>query len=149
MSTRGEEYMDAPRTRLRAIAEWLVAAAILIVFAGIGTTALRDFRTVTAATPVSAREFASSRPTASIPPRSISVPLLLLGDGVEVRIGDSARDVMERLSAAAESGPPAVERGPYGERQTRWLTYRDTTFALVVEPFARDTEPRVTAIFLR
>ena len=141
--------MDAPRTRLRAVAEWLVAAVILVVFAAIGTTALRDFRTVTAATPVSAREVAAARPTASIPPRSISVPLLLLGDGLEVRIGDSARDVMDRLTVAVESLPPAVERGPYGERQTRWLTYRNVNFALVVEPFARDAEPRVTAIFLR
>jgi hypothetical protein len=74
---------------------------------------------------------------------------LLLGDGLEVRIGDAARDVMDRLAVAAETAPPSVERGPYGERLTRWLVYRDKSFALVIEPFARDTEPRVTAIFLR
>ena len=141
--------MDAPRTRLRALAEWLLAAVILIVVAAIAATARRDFRSVTAATPVSAREVSGARPTASIPPRAISVPLLLLGDGLEVRIGDSARDVMERLATAVESGSPAVERGPYGERQTRWLTYRNISFSLIIEPFARDAEPRVTAIFLR
>ena len=39
---------------------------------------------------------------------------------------------MERLTVAVETTPPAVERGPYGERQTRWLTYRNMTFALVI-----------------
>src|SRR5512139_1445676 len=135
--------MDAPRTRLRAVAEWLVAAAIVTVLLAIATTAVRDFRNVTAATPVSAREVTAARPTASVPARAIAVPLLLLGDGLEVRIGDAAQDVMERLAVAVDSAPPAVERGPYGERQTRVLTYGNTTFALVIEPFARDAEPRV------
>lgn len=141
--------MDAPRTRLRATAEWLAAAAIVAVLVTIGSTAIRDFRSVTAVTPVSAREVSAARPTASIPARATSVPLLLLGDGLEVRIGDAARDVMDRLAVAVETAPPSVERGPYGERLTRWLVYRNMSFALVIEPFARDTEPRVTAIFLR
>ena len=141
--------MDAPRTRLRATAEWLAAAVIVAVLVAIGSTAIRDFRSVTAVTPISAREVSAARPTASIPARAISVPLLLLGDGLEVRIGDAARDVMDRLAVAVETAPPSVERGPYGERLTRRLVYRNMSFALVIEPFARDTEPRVTAIFLR
>jgi hypothetical protein len=141
--------MDAPRTRLRAVVEWLAAAAILILVVGVGSTAIRDFRNVTAATPVSAREGSAPPPTASVPGRAISVPLLLLGDGLEVRIGDAARDVMERLAVAVETGMPAVERGPYGERQTRVLSYGTTQFALVIEPFAQDAEPRVTAIYVR
>lgn len=141
--------MDAPRKRLRAVAEWLIAGLILITVIAVGTLVVRDLRGMTAATPLSARENVASRPTASVPSRAISVPLLLLDDGLEVRIGDPAGDVLDRLSAAIEIGPPAVERGPYGERQTRVLTYGRTEFALVIEPFARDAEPRVTAIFVR
>ena len=92
--------MDATRTKLRGIAEWLAATAVLAgLFAG-GSVALREFRTVAAVMPVSAREAVAQVPTAGVPDRSVSVPVLLLPGDVQVRVGDAAAATLKRLGRA-------------------------------------------------
>ena len=141
--------MDAPRTTRRAAAEWVAAAGILVALLVVASGVLRDVRTVSPIMPVSAREATLPAPTASVPERAISVPLLLLPDGVEIRVGDADRDVRAELATAIDLGPVAVERGVRGERQTRMLQYQNVRFALVVEPFEQEVEPRVAAIYLK
>jgi hypothetical protein len=141
--------MDAPRSTRRAAAEWVAAAGILVALLVVASGVLRDVRTVSPIMPVSAREATVPAPTASVPERAISVPLLLLPDGVEIRVGDAERDVRVKLAAAVDLSPIAVERGERGERQTRILQYQSVRFVLVVEPFEQDIEPRVAAIYLK
>ena len=141
--------MDAPRTTRRAVAEWVAAAAILLALLAVVSTVLRDVRAVSPVTPVSALEVTAPAPTASVPERAVSVPLVILPGGLEVRVGDADKDVRRQLSSAVEVSPVAIERGVNGERQTRILEAGGVRFVLVVEPFEQDLEPRVAAIYVK
>ena len=44
---------------------------------------------------------------------------------------------------------PSLERGPNGERVTRFYERAGTRFVLVFEPFERNAEARVAAIYLQ
>ena len=140
--------MDSPRTSVRAVVEWIAAAGILAGLMAGGSVAVREFRTVTAVMPAIAGEAVAQVPTAAVPERAVSVPVLLLPGDVEVRIGDAAAAVLAKLGRARETVPVSAERGPNGIRQTRLLEFAGTRFVLVVEPFAEDPEPRVAAIYL-
>lgn len=142
--------MKATRTRFESFIEWAVAAAFIVAMAGVASVIVREFRTMNAVTPVSAREtIPPSAPPAGIPSRAVSVPILLLSDGKEIRVGDSFRNVSARLGREAEAGTPMVERAPNGERQTRAYDYAGAQFILVVEPFEAGGTPRVAAIYLQ
>ena len=141
--------MDAPpRTAVRAVVEWVVAAALLAAVVGVGSNAVQHLRSVTAVTPVSADGAGSQVPTASVPDGAVSVPMLLLPNSQEIRVGDVASQALDRLENVRDREAPAVERGPNGERQTRLLEADGMRFVLVIEPFARDSEPRIAAIYL-
>jgi hypothetical protein len=146
--------MDSTRSNVRALAEWVAAAALLAGVVAGGSIAVREFRAVASAMPSAvmpaiAREAVAQVPTGSVPDGAVSVPVLLLADELEVRVGDAAADVLRRLARAVEAATPSAERGPNGVRQTRVLDYAGTQFVLVLEPFAQDAEPRVAAIYLR
>ena len=142
--------MEASRSRVESILEWAVAAIFVLGVIAVGTVAIREFRTVSTVAPVLGREIVTpvAPAPAAVPPRAVSVPILLLSDGLAVRVGESLSLIMERLGRAAEAGQ-AVERAPYGERLTRLYEYAGSRFVLVFEPFQRDAEPRVAAIYLQ
>jgi hypothetical protein len=142
--------MDATRIRIGAIVEWVVAAGFILVTLAVGSIVVREFRTVSAVMPVIAREApAPVAPTpAGVPSRAVSVPVLLLADGKELRVGETVSEVGARLGSRASSGSPSIERAPNGERLTRFYEYAGTRFVLVFEPFERDAEARIAAIYL-
>jgi hypothetical protein len=139
--------MDATRFGVGAFLEWLLAAACVVAVLAAGAVLMREVRTVTTIPPVIAREVPVPAATApaAIPPGAISLPLLVFSDGKEVRIGETLSAVVERLGRGV--GVPAVERAPNGERVTRAYEYGGRLFQLVFEPFARDEEPRLVAIY--
>lgn len=139
--------MEATRARVGSILEWFVAAAFIVIAFAAGSIVVREFRTVSAVMPVSARE--APEPPASVPPRTVSVPVLLLSNGKQVRVGESASLVADRLGREAEVGSPSIERAPNGERVTRFYEQAGTRFVLVFEPFEPGAEPRVAAIYLQ
>ena len=137
------------RSRLSSAVEWMVAALFLAGTLAVGALLFRDLRLQ----PSPAGPAAAALPvTASVPPSipegALSVPLLPLADGKELRIGDSAAAVAERLGRAAESGRQEIDRGSLGERLTRFYELAGTRFILVFEPFERGGEFRVAAIYL-
>jgi hypothetical protein len=139
--------MDATRFRVGALVEWLLAVACVVVLLASGAWLMRQVRTMSTMTPVIARETptpATAAP-AAIPPGAISLPLLVFADGKEVRVGETLSSVVERIGRGV--GIPAVERAPNGERVTRAYEYGGRLFQLVFEPFARDEEPRLVAIY--
>ena len=145
--------MDAIRSRsgLRVgpVVEWLIAAAFLCATVAVGSLIVKELRTSSPA----ARPSQASRPEvttipAAIPARAVSVPVLPFLDGKEVRVGETASVVAARLGRAAESGRQEVDRGTLGERLTRFYEYGGSRFILVFEPFERNGEPRVAAIYL-
>jgi hypothetical protein len=134
--------------RLSALAEWLVAASFLLGTFTVAALIVRELQPQPAAEAAPAAPATTSVP-ASVPSRAVSVPVLPLGDGVELRIGETVSSVAARLGRAAESGRQEVDRGALGERLTRFYEYRGRRFILVFEPFARNGEARLAAIYLR
>jgi hypothetical protein len=147
--------MEATRVRVESVLEWVLAAACMLVALAVGSLVVREFRTVSAVTSVIARETPRPAPAApapapaAVPPRAVSVPVLLLPDGNAVRVGETLSEVAARLGRQAEAGAQAVERAPNGERLTRFYEHAGARFVLVFEPFERNAEPQVTAIYLQ
>jgi hypothetical protein len=144
--------MDAlrvrPRFRLAPVFEWVVAALFLVATFAVGSMILRELRpapTIRSA-PV-ARPLVASIP-AAVPARAVSVPVLPFLDGKEVRVGETVSVVAARLGRAAEVGRQEIDRGSLGERLTRFYEYAGSRFILVFEPFERNGEARVAAIYL-
>ena len=136
------------RARLGSAVEWLVAATFLVATLGVASLIVRELRTVPrAATPV-AQDTAPALPSA-VPARAISVPVLLLLDGKEVRVGDKVDDVSRSLGRAAEVGRQTADRGALGDRLTRFYEHQGTRFVLVFEPFERNGPLRVAGIYLQ
>ncbi|NUR56535.1 MAG: hypothetical protein HOQ29_18990 [Acidobacteria bacterium] len=138
--------MDALRLRLGPVVEWAIAAAFLAGTVAVASLILQEFRVPRPLAPVARTEVEST--PAAVPTRAVSVPVLPFQDGKEVRIGDTAAAVAARLGRAAESGRQDVDRGRLGERLTRYYEYAGFRFILVFEPFERNGEPRVGAIYL-
>ena len=135
------------RARLGSALEWLIAAAFLLATVAVATLIVRELRT-------SPRAAAAPQPAVSslppgIPTRAISVPVLLLLDGKEVRVGQSVDEVARVLGRAAEVGRQLADRGALGERLTRFYDHNGTRFVIVFEPFERNGGLRVAAIYLQ
>jgi hypothetical protein len=137
------------RLRVAPLVEWLVAAAFLCATVAVASLVVRELRgpvrVSIAAAP--ARPLVASVPPA-VPARAVSVPVLPFLDGKEIRVGETASAVAARLGRAAELGRQDVDRGTLGERLTRFYEYAGSTFILVFEPFERNGEARVAAIYL-
>ena len=141
--------MDATRARVGSLLEWILAAVCIVAILALGSIAVGEFRSVAAVTPVIANEAVLPMPPAAVPPRAISVPVLMLPNGVELRVGDLAAEVASRLGGRAEVAVPSVDRTPAGERVTRFYEQAGTRFVVVFEPFAGDAQVRVAALYLR
>jgi hypothetical protein len=144
--------MDALRVRSRfrltAVVEWIVAALFLSATVGVATLILGELNPgqVVRATPP-ARPLVSTVPEA-VPAGAVSVPMLPFLDGKDVRVGETVSSVAARLGRSAEVGRQEVDRGSLGERLTRFYEYSGSRFILVFEPFERNGEARVAAIYL-
>jgi hypothetical protein len=141
--------MEATRFRFGAIVEWAVAAAAMVAVVVLGLFAERQARTVTAVTPVIAREVPAPfiAPPAAIPPGAVSLPMLVLNDGKDIHIGQTASDVIAQIGSRAEVSEPSIERVPHGQRVTRSYEHGGIRFRLVFEPFDKGAEPRVAGIY--
>lgn len=144
MDTLGVAY----RHRLAAVLEWLIAAAFLSATVAVGAMIVRELRV-----PAPVRSAVTARPgvttiPSAVPARAVSVPVLPLGDGSELKIGETVPAVAARLGRAAEVGKQEVDRGSLGERLTRFYEYAGSRFILVFEPFERNGEARLAAIYL-
>lgn len=142
--------MKATRMRFESFIEWAVAGALIAAMLGVGSVVVREFRTVNAVTPVIAHETVDpSTVPVGVPSRAVSVPILLLPDGKEVRVGDSLAAVASRFGRQVEVGSQMVDRAPNGERQTRFYEHAGMQFILVFEPFEAGSPQRVAAIYVQ
>ena len=142
--------MDAlgvrPAARFSSIVEWMVAVAFLgasVLIVSLIAWELRE-----RPLPALAAPQLSSIPPA-IPARAVSVPVLPLLGGQEIRVGETVSAISARLGRSAELGRQEVDRGRGGERLTRFYEYRGTSFILVFEPLERQGEAQLAAIYLR
>jgi hypothetical protein len=136
--------MEATRVRFQSIVEWALAAVFIVGILWAGSFLVREVRTVTAVAPVIAREPVPGPLPDGIPAGATRLPVLLLSDGKQVRLGDSLAVIAARLGRQAE-GAQLVERSPEGDRLIRFYEHAGSRFVLVFEP--RQTEHEVTAIY--
>ncbi|HEX6975943.1 MAG TPA: hypothetical protein VF147_16165 [Vicinamibacterales bacterium] len=138
------------RSRLAAALEWVVAAAFLAATIAVASLLYHDLKIQPRHAAPSA--VAESPLAASVPPwvpeQALSVPVLPLVGGKELRIGDTVSSVAERLGRAAESGRQEVDRGRNGERLTRFYEYSGSRFILVFEPLERNGDAKLAAIYV-
>jgi hypothetical protein len=141
--------MDAVRVRLASALEWGVAAAFLAATLAVASMILQDMRgsTLRAASGPAVAAPVAAIP-AAVPVGAVSVPVLPFRDGKEIRVGDTAAAVTARLGRTAESGREEADRGRLGQRLTRFYEYADFRFIVVYEPFEKNGEPRISAIYL-
>jgi len=141
--------MEATRFRFGSMLEWLFAAAFIAGALALGSTLLLEVRSVRPIMPVLAGPAPVVDTPAAVPPRAVSVPMLLFRNGRDVRLGDRVSEVVARLGVASRAGVESLERDAVRERLTRFYEYAGTKFVLVFEALERDAEPRVAAIYLR
>ena len=141
--------MDALRVRFGSALEWIVAAAFFAATLAVALLILQDVRgsgghsTRTTTAAVVIYDIPSS-----VPKGAVSLPVLTLRDGRTLRVGDSAASVAAALGSGAETGREQADQGRLGERLTRFYDYGGFRFVLVYEPFERNGDRRVSAIYL-
>jgi hypothetical protein len=135
------------RVRLGSALEWFVAALFLVATCGVGVLIVRELR-MTPAAPVQAAAQGVDSPS-GIPARAISVPVLLLHDGKQVKVGDSVEAVAASLGRGSEVGRQLADRGAHGDRLTRFYDSAGTRFVLVFESTERNGALRVAGIYLQ
>jgi hypothetical protein len=142
--------MDAlgvrPVGKFSSLVEWIVA--VVFLGASLLVASLIAWELRARPVPAAPAESLSSVPP-SVPARAVSVPVLPLLGGQEIRVGDTVSAVSARLGRSAEVGRQEVDRGRGGERLTRFYEYRGTRFILVIEPLERQENAQVAAIYLR
>lgn len=141
--------MDRTRSRLVSCLEWFVAASCLVAILALGSNVVREFRTVSTLTPVIANEVPVPDPPAAVPSRAVFVPVLLLPDGVQIRVGESDATVKSRLGRDDEVAQASLDRVPTGERVTRFYEHGGIRFVVVYERLAGDGQVSVVAIYLQ
>lgn len=132
--------------RFSSIVEWMIAVAFLGASLLIASLIAWELRA--RPVPAAPAESLSSVPP-SVPARAVSVPVLPLLGGQEIRVGETVSAVSARLGRSAEIGREEVDRGRGGERLTRFYEYRGTRFILVFEPLERQGQAQLAAIYLR
>jgi hypothetical protein len=145
--------MDVVRARVGSAVEWVVAAAFLLATLAVGSLVLRELRAAASAGPETPRATLTAASSAAlptaVPEKAVSVPLLILAQEKEVRVGDTAARVAAVLGREAETGVQQTDIGPLGERTTRFYDFSGTRFALVFESPSRSGDVKVTAIYLQ
>lgn len=138
--------MDATRSHLSFPAEWIAATIFLLATFAVGSLIVNELRVPTTPRSVPATAVEPAVPT--VPQDAVAVPKLMLGNGVELLVGERASDADGKL-AAAVSGGRTTEQGPLGVREIRSYELAGTHFIVVLEPFERKGELRVAGIYLR
>ena len=145
--------VEVTRARFGSLLEWALAAACALAIAALGSLAIEALRTPRGIVRVNVEAAEGGGtpeldPPAAIPPRAVSVPLILLKDGTELRVGERESSISPKLTRAWQTGGEALERTASGNRVTR--TYDDgfRKFLLVFDPPDDATELRLSAIYL-
>ena len=142
--------MDATRRRFGSLVEWLVAAVCAVGAAVLVSIAFQEVHSVRAIVPVSAERAPELSAPAGMPPGGVArVPLLLLGNGRRISVGQPLTAVAEHLGTAAQLVSESLEDTAAGRRITRFYSDVGIRFILVFDAAGRDGPPRVSAIFVQ
>jgi hypothetical protein len=83
-----------------------------------------------------------------VPTDATIVPVMLLPDGAELRLGDPVSRLEQVLPTRLAEGPPQVSHGEFGDRHTRTYVLSGSKFYVVCERSERDGPMKVSGIYL-
>lgn len=129
---------------LRSVIEWGVAAAVLLALGWFSSDIARSW-IVRKSEP--AVEVIAGVPP-GVPTGATSVPLLLLLDGREIKIGMTQAQLRGVVGARLAVGEPQLSDGEQGERITQAYSDRGTRFYITTERTEPNGVMRVTGIYL-
>jgi hypothetical protein len=146
--------MEVARARFGSLLEWALAAACALALLVAGSWTLRELHHAPVpVVPVSAEGMSEPAstvlPPAAVPPRAVSVPLLLLSSGSELRVGELESTAAGKLRPGWRAAEDSLERAPHGTRITRAYDDGARRFMVVLDPPSERSERRVTAIYVR
>ena len=145
--------MEVTRARFGSLLEWALAAVCAVAIAALVSFVIQALRTPAGIVRVNveaAEAGLSPRPDppAAIPSRAVSVPLLLLIDGTEVRVGEREATISAKVKKAWQTGVDTLERTTAGNRITRAYDDGFRRFLLVFDPPEDAADLRLSAIYL-
>jgi hypothetical protein len=130
---------------IRSVLEWLGAAAILLGALWLVSGHLRDW---VGPQPAALAEDAADDEVSGIPIGATQVPLLVLLDGTEIKVGDAHGRLLKVLDEKHATGPSQTTHGDYGERWVRAYRHGTTKFIVVCERREPTEILKVVAIYL-
>ena len=147
--------MQVTRARFGSLLEWAVAALCALALAAGGSFAVHHLGSEPGpVVPVAAEEvldvpLTTGHPPASVPAKAVSVPLVVLSTGSELRVGEMESVAVGKLKPAWRVGGDVLERAAAGNRITRTYDDNGHRFILVLEPPAGGAERRISALYLQ
>ena len=136
----------SPTPRASSIVEWLLAAAGIIGVLWAAASWVRPY--VDPALDTHTDVFAGEAVPEGVPSGAVSTPLLVLEDGLEVRVGMSEQELAEAVKHCEPLGQPQVSAGAYGRRTLRAFAHQRTRFYVVSESTEPDGPVRVSGVFV-
>jgi hypothetical protein len=129
---------------IRSVLEWLGAAAILLGVLWLVSGHIQEW---TGARPSIVGD-ATDDEVPGIPLGATQVPLLVLLDGTEIKVGDAHAHVMKVLDEEHATGPSETTHGDYGERWIRAYRHGTTKFIVVCERNDPAAPLKVVGVYL-
>jgi len=131
--------------RVGSLFEWLAAAAAVLVLLWVISVPVQ--RALGPQVEAALIDAPNSLPP-GIPATAVSVPLILLLDGREIRRGDLMSHADAVLPDKTAEGAPLVGTGELGERITRAYLVDGTQFYLVYERLEPGGAMKVAGVYL-
>jgi hypothetical protein len=126
------------------VLEWLGAVAILVGVVWLASSRIREW---VGPLPAAIDEVELGG-APGIPEAATEVPLLVLIDGTEIKVGDTHAALSKTLEEKHATGPSQTTTGDFGERWVRSYRHGETRFIVVCERSEPDDVLKVAGIYL-
>jgi hypothetical protein len=133
---------------MRSLAEWVLALGVLAGAIWVGGPVVQRLAPP-GSTSVTLVESALPDLPGDVPDDAQSVPLLMLLDGGEVRLGMSEKAFNARPFSRLTAGPVAIEKGVIDDRMVLPFRSGRTRFWVVLDRTEPGRERLVTAIYVK
>ncbi len=133
---------------MRSLAEWILALGVLVGAVWMGGSVVQRLAPPGSTTVTLVESVLPNLP-GDVPGDAQSVPLLLLLDGSEVRLGLTEKAVRGRPFSRLTAGPVAIEKGVIDDRLVLPFRSGHSRFWVVLDRTEAGRERLVTAIYVK
>ena len=137
--------MEERRVRIVALFEWIAAATAVALLVWLISVPIQ--RALGPGVEAALVEAPTHNPP-GVPANASNVPVMLLGDGREIRHGELHTRLSTLLPERLADGPQQVSSGEFGERHTRAYVVDGIKFYVVCERTEPGGPVRVSGIYL-